>query len=178
LSAKECPTWRIDPMSAAHDAPTRGDEEITTLRVHRAGQIDAPAACRALLHADWLGELVHHAEVAADTTRYLTDLVLPLPPDGRLLQLRKAAYVDIGTPAPRPDGGCLVDVAWRSASLAPLFPVFAGFLTVSPTGLRLDGNYAPPGGFVGRTADRMLLHIAARGTARWFLGHLATTLRS
>ena len=44
-------------------------------------------------------------------------------------------------------------------------------------GLTIEGHYAPPGGVGGRTADRMLLHTAARGTARWFLGHLATQLR-
>jgi hypothetical protein len=35
--------------------------------------------------------------------------------------------------------------------------------------MRIEGLYAPPGGVVGRVADRMLLHVAANGTARWLL---------
>jgi hypothetical protein len=38
--------------------------------------------------------------------------------------------------------------------------------------LSISGWYAPPGGVVGRAADRALLHIAAEGTARWLLGEL------
>jgi hypothetical protein len=29
--------------------------------------------------------------------------------------------------------------------------------------------YAPPGGAIGRLADRALLHLAASGTAKWLL---------
>jgi hypothetical protein len=110
-------------------------------------------------------------------TTYLTDLVLPLPPDGRLLSLRKAAYVDIGPIDERPDR-VEVAIAWRSASLAPLFPVFAGRLVARPAGLAIDGHYAPPGGRIGLAADRALLNVAARGTARWFLDHLAAQART
>jgi hypothetical protein len=65
-----------------------------------------------------------------------------------------------------------VEISWRSATLAPLFPVFSGWLTVGPGELRLDGYYAPPGGALGLAADRALLRLAARGTARWLLGQL------
>ena len=152
-------------------------DDVATLRVHRAGSVDLTRLCGLLAHGAGLGQPIDAADVPPGTTRYLTDLVLPLPPDGRLLSLRKAALVDLGTLTPRADGGCDVDIAWRSASLAPLFPVFAGHLSARSSGLTIEGHYAPPGGIVGRTADRMLLHTAARGTARWFLGHLASELR-
>jgi hypothetical protein len=152
-------------------------DDVATLRVHRAGPLDVRRLCPLLTDGAWLGQIVDVDDLPEATTRYLTDLVLPLPPDGHLLSLRKAAFVDLGPMAERPDGGCDVQIAWRSASLAPLFPVFAGRLIARSSGLTIEGHYAPPGGIVGRTADRMLLHIAARGTARWFLGHLAAVLR-
>jgi hypothetical protein len=161
--------------SQAHSAEHTDD--VATLRVHRAGPLDLERLCVLLTDHAWLGQIVDVEGLPPGTTRYLMDLMLPLPPDGRLLSLRKAALVDLGEMTPRPDGGCDVEIAWRSASLAPLFPVFAGHLTARSSGLTIEGHYAPPGGIIGRTADRMLLHTAARGTARWFLGHLATELR-
>lgn len=148
--------------------------EVATLRVHRAGRTDVRLVASILGDGAWLGERVAMAGLPAGTVRYLTDLVFPLPPEGRLLSLRKAAYVDLGRVEQVADDHCEVAIAWRSASLAPLFPVFAGRLIVRPTGIGLEGHYAPPGGVVGRVADRMLLNTAARGTAHWFLDHLAT----
>ncbi|HYL39840.1 MAG TPA: hypothetical protein VET90_00880, partial [Candidatus Binatus sp.] len=135
-------------------------DDVATLRVHRAGPLDVRRLCPLLGNGAWLGQVVDVDGLPADTVRYLTDLVLPLPPDGRLLSLRKAAFVDLGPVVTRPDGGCDLEIAWRSASLAPLFPVFAGHLYARSSGLTMDGHYAPPGGVVGRTADRMLLHTA------------------
>ena len=152
-------------------------DDIATLRVHRAGPLDVRRLCPLLTNGAWLGQAVDVEGLPPDTIRYLTDLILPLPPDGRLLSLRKAAFVDLGPVVMRGESGCDMEIAWRSASLAPLFPVFAGHLSARSSGLTIEGHYAPPGGILGRTADRMLLHTAARGTARWFLGHLATTLR-
>ena len=157
--------------------PNERHDDIATLRVHRAGSIDVERLWPMLADGAWLGQLVEDPAVPAGVRRYLTDLVLPLPPDGRVLSLRKATLLDIG-PAVRVPGGCDVELAWRSASLAPLFPVFAGRLEARATGLSIEGHYAPPGGALGRTADRMLLHTAARGTARWLLGHVAAALRS
>ena len=156
---------------------TEHTDDVATLRVLRAGAVDGRRVCPLLSNPGWLGQAVDIAGLEPGTTRYLTDLVLPLPPDGRLLSLHKAAFVDVGPVVDRPEGGCDVEIAWRSASLAPLFPVFAGHLQARASGLTIEGHYAPPGGIVGRTADRMLLHTAARGTARWFLGHLSSELR-
>jgi hypothetical protein len=156
--------------------PADNVDDVATLRVHRPGAIDVEHLAILLGDARWLGQPVASPELTEGTSRYLMDLVLPLPPDGRLLSLRKATLLDIGRLRPT-DDGFDVDLAWRSASLAPMFPVFAGTLRIRPSGLSIEGHYAPPGGAIGRTADRMLLQIAARGTGRWFLGHLAAQLR-
>ncbi|MDP9468035.1 MAG: hypothetical protein M3P32_04755 [Chloroflexota bacterium] len=87
------------------------------------------------------------------------------------MTFRKAAFVDIGPIQAREDGWQL-EVGWRAATLAPLFPVFSGTIVAQGAELTLSGWYAPPGGFLGRIADRALLHIAAEGTARWLLNEL------
>jgi hypothetical protein len=163
-------------MASVPNLPTPSD--LVSLRVRRRVALDPPAVCRALAEAPWLGQEVAAVDAPPGARRYLTDLVFPLPPDGRLLSLHKAALVDIGPSRPHPEGGCEIDIAWRSATLAPLFPVFAGRLEVDRGGLTLEGRYAPPGGALGRAADHMLLHTAASGTARWFLGHLLSAVGS
>lgn len=100
--------------------------------------------------------------------RYATDLRLPLGGGEAAATFGKAALVDFGVPERTADGW-RVEVGWRAASAAPLFPVFSGWLTVTEGELRIEGLYAPPGGPIGRFADRMLLHVAANGTARWLL---------
>jgi hypothetical protein len=70
-------------------------------------------------------------------------------------------------------GGWTIPIEWRAASLAPLFPVFSGQLIIDAERIVIDGHYAPPFGVVGYVLDRALLSIAARGTARWFLGKVA-----
>ena len=84
---------------------------------------------------------------------------------------RKAAYLDLGTPV-RTDDGWELDISWRAATGAPLFPVFAGKLVVQAGTMRIEGIYAPPGGVIGRVADRVLLHVAANATARWLLAEI------
>lgn len=103
--------------------------------------------------------------------RYAIDLRLRVGGDSALTTFRKAAYVDLGLPRRRGDGW-EVEIGWRAASAAPLFPVFSGLLVIGPERLRVDGIYAPPGGAVGRIADRALLHVAANATARWLLDEI------
>jgi hypothetical protein len=104
--------------------------------------------------------------------RYAVDLRLRLGgPGAALSTFRKAALVDIGT-VERGAGAHEVEIQWRAATAAPLFPVFAGVLRIGPEELTVSGLYAPPGGAVGRLADRALLHVAATGTARWLLGEI------
>ncbi len=89
---------------------------------------------------------------------------------------RKAAYVDVGIPE-RSGDGWVAEIGWQASTAAPLFPVFSGVLAIRPGELHIRGVYAPPGGVVGRVADRVLLHIAANGTARWLLAELDRTAR-
>lgn len=109
-----------------------------------------------------------------DLRRFAVDLRLQVgaPTAGRTT-FRKAAYLDLGRPV-RTAAGWELEIAWRASTAAPLFPVFSGRLGLTRGELTIDGLYAPPGGIVGRVADRMLLHVAANGTARWLLAELAT----
>jgi hypothetical protein len=111
-------------------------------------------------------------DAPAGFRRYAIDLRLRLGGESAALTtFRKAALVDVG-PVRRVERGYLVEIGWRAATAAPLFPVFSGELRVGPDDLSLSGLYAPPGGVVGRLADRALLHVAATGTARWLLREL------
>lgn len=164
---------RRDPVQIMTSVPVvLRTSDVVGLKVRRSAHLDPAAVCRALAAPAWLGQLLETTDIPSGARRHLTDLVLPLPPDGRVLSLRKATLVDLGPSTPLQDGGCEIEIAWRSATLAPLFPVFAGRLVVDRSGLTLEGRYAPPGGALGRAADRMLLHTAATGTARWFVGHV------
>jgi hypothetical protein len=104
--------------------------------------------------------------------RYVVDLRLRLgAEDVAVTTFRKAAYLDLGAPR-RTGTGWELDIAWRAAGAAPLFPVFAGRLAIDGDALKIEGIYAPPGGVVGRVADRVLLHVAANATARWVLDEI------
>ena len=104
--------------------------------------------------------------------RYQADLRLRVSEHPSLVTFGKAAYVDIGPLHRLESGGWEVEVGWRASSLAPLFPVFSGTIVARGGELTLSGWYAPPGGALGRAADRALLHIAAEGTARWLLSRI------
>jgi hypothetical protein len=121
----------------------------------------------------WLGTPVNGAH--SGSHRFLTDLSLPIREHSPSLVFKKAAYVDLGEVRKTADG-CEIEIGWQSSSLAPLFPVFAGRLTLTPTELRLEGYYAPPGGDFGAVLDKAFLSIAARGTARWFLERAAAAV--
>jgi hypothetical protein len=123
----------------------------------------------------WLG--VQIQSTRPGSRRFLTDLSLPIREHAPSLTFKKAAFVDLGDVRETP-GGCEIEIGWQSSSLAPLFPVFAGRLTLTPTDLRLEGFYAPPGGEIGAVLDRAFLNIAARGTARWFLERAAEVVGS
>jgi hypothetical protein len=124
--------------------------------------------------ADWLGNPLD-GPAESPVRRFESDLALPMREQARHMVLRKAAVVELGPPREAPKGFAL-EVTWRSANLAPVFPVFVGTLFVSENELALDGYYAPPGGELGVILDRALLNIAARGTARWFLSRVAAAI--
>jgi hypothetical protein len=108
----------------------------------------------------------------AGLRRFAVDLRLRVGGDeAGLTTFGKAAFLDVGRPRRTP-AGWEVEISWRAASAAPLFPVFSGWLVIGAEQLRIEGLYAPPGGTIGRVADRMLLHLAANATARWLLHEL------
>ena len=149
---------REDFVRLSASSPLRSDPRHVAALLARGAEV-------------WGGEPVGGAP--AGLRRFSIDLRLRVGGDrGGLTTLRKAALVDLGPVLPN-DDGWEVEVAWRAASAAPLFPVFGGRLVMVPGQLRLEGVYAPPGGVVGRVADRVLLHLAANGTARWLLAELA-----
>jgi hypothetical protein len=119
----------------------------------------------------WADRVVTPASLTG-LRRYAVDLRLRVGRDGpALTTFSKAAYVDLGT-THRTPAGWEAEIGWQASTAAPLFPVFSGWLIISDENLRVDGVYAPPGGVVGRVADRVLLHIAANGTARWLLNEI------
>ncbi len=139
---------------------------------------DRAAAVLGPRRGAWMGE-----PVGADVTvpkgmeRHLIDLQMRVAERSPLVTFRKAAYLDVGTLRETADS-VRVEVSWRAAGMAPLFPVFAGHLTWAQGTLALSGDYAPPGGSVGVIADRLLLRVAARGTARWLLARIVDVMEA
>lgn len=149
-------------------------EYVVALHLSHAAAVDLERV-PALLgdpEAPWLGERV--SEDGTFVRRFLCDLELHAGVSQRAL-FRKSAIVGFGALV-RDPAGWVVPIEWRAATLAPLFPVFAGRLMIRPDRIELEGRYAPPGGKLGQMVDRALLGAAARGTARWFLGKLASQL--
>jgi hypothetical protein len=138
----------------------------------RASTEQLARAIRAARH--WLGPEV--GSPPDGMRRYQADMRLRVSDRPSIVTFRKAAYVDIGTLKPL-DRGWEVEIAWRASTLVPLFPVFAGTLVMRAGELTVSGWYAPPGGSIGRAADRVLLHAAATGTGRWLLNELDAAAR-
>ena len=150
---------------------------LTPLHLAQPATVDLAHAARLLNSGapSWLGSSIPAPD--PHTHRFLTDLELPIRDHAPTMTFKKAAFVDLG-PVKATADRCEVEIGWRSSSMAPLFPVFAGKLVVTATDLTLDGYYAPPGGDLGAVLDKAFLNIAARGTARWFLGRAARALQS
>jgi hypothetical protein len=127
---------------------------------------------------DWLGPVLDEPDASdtpAGTRRHLTDLGVQIGERATGL-FRKAAFVDLGA-VRRVGAGYEVEIGWQAATLAPLFPVFAGRLAIADGEVRIEGWYAPPGGLAGRVADRVLLNLAARVPPRWLLAALVDATR-
>jgi hypothetical protein len=155
-------------MAAAADL-TRADDGFVRLAASVPLRADADAVA-ALLERGVVGW--EERPGLDGVRRYAVDLRLRLGgPGAALSTFRKAALVDIGA-IRRGPGAHEVEIQWRAATAAPLFPVFSGLLRIGPDELSISGLYAPPGGAIGLIADRALLHVAATGTARWLLGEI------
>jgi hypothetical protein len=159
----------ISPGAASKNAP------LHRLVVRRTMRADPAQLIRFVREGElWLGPHVHGAP--AGMRRYETDLRLRVSDTPDIVTFRKAAYVDLGPILPR-TGGWEAEAAWQASTLAPLFPVFSGTIALDGRQATLRGLYAPPGGPVGRVADRALLHLAASGTGRWLLSTLDRAAR-
>ena len=155
------------------------DDQVgaASLRVTVPAAVSAERAARVLgpSRDTWLGELVESAE-GKGAGRYLLDLELRVSDVAPRVAFHKAAFVDVG-PLASDETGPSIDISWRAAGMAPLFPVFAGRLAWRDGELELEGFYAPPGGGVGLLADRLLFNVAARATGRRLLERIAEVMQ-
>jgi hypothetical protein len=169
---------RVEPrfLPVSESMESNGEPTASVqLHVSHAVSVDIDAARRALTNLAWLGRQTDSPGDHPGMRRVAADLELPILDGSSSSAVRKAALVDVG-PVRSHDGGLALTVAWRSATLAPLFPVFAGELRVTADGLVLDGRYAPPFGRIGLLMDAVLLHFVARRTAQAFLARIAAGL--
>lgn len=154
-------------MSPRSERPGKAEETIP-LFVRQVASLDLEEAAGALADLSWLSQ---HGDVTTVGPRRIVPIDLELPVHDRSSPIRKAAYLELGAPRRTADA-IVVDIAWRSATFAPLFPVFAGQLIVERDALVLDGRYAPPFGQVGLLLDRGLLHFVARRSASALVSRL------
>ncbi len=160
----------------APDAPA-GTTRLAVSVLARVSRRRALALLEAPGREAWLGKLVKAGADGGDRDRHLVDLELRVNEHAPRITFRKAAYVDVGSVSAAHLEPARIEISWRAAGLAPLFPVFSGTLAWDDGSLRLDGYYAPPGGGMGILADRLLLNVAARGTARLLLERIAAAMR-
>jgi hypothetical protein len=159
------------------EAPTASELTTVSLHVGQPRSVDLDRVIRALGDLSWLGRPIDGPADRPQLRRVMTVLDLPVLDGSSTGPVQKAALIDVG-PARRVGDLVLVEIAWRSASFAPLFPVFAGQLSISATGIVLDGRYAPPFGTLGLLLDQALLHFVARRTAGSLVTRLATAFQS
>lgn len=156
---------------------TASEPMTVPLRVRQPGSIDLARTILALADLAWLGRAtdgpLHHPRLR----RVMTDLDLPILDGSSTGPVRKAAFIDVG-PARQVDDRVLVEIAWRSASYAPLFPVFGGECSITADDIVLDGRYTPPLGTLGLLLDQGLLHFVARRTAGALVARLAREFES
>jgi len=168
-------TLTVDPQPGQENvipalAPANGP---TRLRARVRAELELSEVVRLLEPGGpdgWLGVPVSGGP--SDMRRYATDLKVGRPAAGSRLAIRKSAFADLGSIF-RGEEELRIEISWRSASLAPLFPVFSGWLTVRSDEIAIDGCYVAPGGRLGHVADRALMHRAAGYTAQWLWGELA-----
>ena len=159
---------RVPNRRHPYDAVTT--DGLSHLIVRRRTRTDLDRLAWAIGSAPtWLGPEIEPAP--PDMHRHHADLRLRVSDRPSLVTFHKAAYVDFGSMR-RLNDGWEVEVSWRASTLAPIFPVFSGNIVARDDEVTISGWYAPPGGGLGRLADRVLLHIAASGTACWLLGEL------
>ena len=168
------PRGEGQPVANMTHAPddSAGTAGTVRLAASHAGRFQIANGLAAFEDLGWLGESVVAGSMADGWRRIRSVLALPITDGSSPGPIRKGALLDIG-PVERWDDSIRLDLAWQSDSIAPLFPVFAGHLTVSPGGLFLEGEYDPPFGRLGLLIDARLLHFIAGRTAQALLERIA-----
>jgi hypothetical protein len=160
---------------------TRGPDQIFDrpgtihLAVSQRGKFLVASSIAAIEDLKWLGEPVEPSSEAGPWRRVNSVLALPVMDGSSPGPIHKGALVDVG-PVERSPDSIRVAISWQSDSVAPLFPVFAGRLTIRTNVLSLEGEYAPPLGRIGLLLDQRILNFVARRTAQAFLARFADRL--
>jgi hypothetical protein len=159
---------RHSPGMPSHASRFRPALETVPLYARQAMTIDVRHATEVLRDLRWLGETI----VDSDVRIVSTELELRILDGSASGPIRKSVLIELGSPE-AVGYTVAVDISWRSATLAPLFPVFVGRLLVTDGDVVLDGRYAPPFGQIGLLLDRSLLHFVARRAAMSLLARFA-----
>lgn len=165
------PARRADAHGPVSEGSGSASPGSVGLRVERQARVDMAVAARAMADLAWLGTVLDAEGGDPTVRRVAADLELPILDSSGPGTVRKSAIVELGPPL-HLGSRIVVPVAWRSATLAPLFPVFAGELVIAGTGLTIEGWYAPPFGRVGMLIDATLLGFVARRTTEAFLARI------
>lgn len=152
-----------------------GPKRTVRLAVSLGGRFRVDDGLSAVENLEWLGETVEVGWEHGGWRRVNSVLALPINDGSAPGPIRKGCLIDIG-PVQRSEDAMRLGIGWESDSITPLFPVFAGQLTVRPAGLSLDGVYVPPLGRLGLLIDAQILHFVARRTAQAFLARFAERL--
>ncbi len=97
-------------------------------------------------------------------------------------RIKRRIEVRVG-PVQRFAYGVTAQVRWKAARRSELYPELEGHLRLEPrrpsgSRLRLDARYAPPGGKLGATVDRVVMHHVAEASVRDFLSRVSRQLAS
>lgn len=95
-------------------------------------------------------------------------------------RVSRRTEVQVG-PVQRFAYGVTIQVRWKGQRHPDLYPELEGHLRVEPhepsgADLRFDARYVPPGGRVGATVDRALMHHVAESSVRNFVACVAERL--
>lgn len=109
------------------------------------------------------------SEASGHGNRLLSELGFKVGPR----RLSRRIAVKVGTMLRSP-GVTMLPLKWRAASADTLFPVLDGQIEIASLGpnvtqVGVSASYEPPMGWVGRLADRALLHRVAEVTIQDFV---------
>ena len=116
-------------------------------------------------------------QVTGEGTRLLSDLGFDVGP----ARVERQIEITLGEPR-HTVGATLLPITWRAASAPGLFPVLEGQFEIAGLGpgttlLGISAHYHPPLGFVGKIADRALMHRVAEVTVKDFLERVARVIK-